>query len=378
MGGALAGVRVIELTNTIAGAYCGRLLAWFGADVIKVEAREGQDESRLPHLHPFLNASKQSVAIDHMSPSGKRALNSLLSAAPLFIEDGAYGGIEDRKLLAGELTRLDGPIYVAISPFGLSGPRSTWQATDAVALAASGWLHGTAREGEQPFIPGTDVASYGTGMVAALGALLALRARRGDGSGQLVDATMVESLLSFLAFPTVRFSYSGETAMRIGDSYPFGIFPCADGYMGVNILTQRHWEGLCELMDRVDLRDDPGLKTGADRANPESVQRISQAIHDWFADKPALETLSRGQAMGVPLASIPSPSELIDSPQYGDRAYWRTEASPTGAELRTPGPPFKGKAGTLVEPTVAPKPGADTQSILGAFRVPDSPGETGR
>lgn len=379
---ALAGITVLELTTEVAGGYCGRLLAMLGADVIKVESLTRPDHARRSGpfpggeahldrsgLHRFLNAQKRSLSLDVASASGFEILRRLAGSADVVLDDGALGappGVAERyaELLAAN----DQLVINAFSPYGLEGPRAAWCSSELTELAAAGWLQAAPPAGE-PLMPGTPCGHYGAGTFGALGVLLALLARRRFGYGQLVETPLNEALLSILTAPTSTFVMDGRDGYRLGDGFPYGIYPCADGHLGVSILTQGHWIGLCRLMDRLDLLDDDRFRTGAERADPAVAAEIDVIISDWVAGQPAQETFQRGQALGAPIAIVPSPSQVLTSPQYDARAYWVDDDDPELGRIRLPGNPFRFASDGFAPFTRARRMGADTECVLEAAGV---------
>ncbi len=313
----------------------------------------------------YLHAQKRSLSLDLSSPRGMEIFRSLTERADIILDEGVLGEPPQVAELYADLMRLsERLIVVAFSPFGVEGPQSGYVATELIELAASGWLTASG-PGEEPLMPGSNAAACGAGTYGAVGVLTALWARVQSNRGQLVEVPSNEALLSLLAFPTTLFSYSGQDGMRLGDVYPFAIFPCADGFLGVSVLTQRHWESLCRLMKRKDLLSEPRFASGAARAMPETVSEIMEIIGDWASGQPAYETFVTGQARGVPLGIIPSPSEVLRSPHYEARAYWHDYVDPVFGPLRVPGAPYRASDGTFAPFRPAPDMlGTDTANIL--------------
>src|SRR5205085_8072954 len=125
-----------------------------------------------------------------------------------------------------------------------------------------------------------------------------------------------------LTAPTMVFAFTGIDGFRFGDEFPFAIYACADGYVGVSILTQAHWERLCQLIGRTDLLHDARFRTGAERAVPEVTREIDEMIATFVADKPSQRLFEDAQARGVPINPVPSPRQVLASPQYAARRYW--------------------------------------------------------
>jgi crotonobetainyl-CoA:carnitine CoA-transferase CaiB-like acyl-CoA transferase len=382
---ALAGTTVLELTSGIAGGYCGRLLAMLGADVIKVESRTRPDMARMsgpfpadnPHpdrsgLHRFLNAQKRSVSVDVRTATGYALLTRLAARADVLLDDGALGDPPDVVNRYDELLAQNDQLVVnAFSPYGLDGPKAAWSSAELVDLAASGWLQ-TAPVGMEPLMPGTPYAHHAAGTFGAIGVLLALAARTRIGTGQLVETRLNEALLSMLTAPTSIYVMAGLDGFRAGEEYPFAIYRCADGYLGVSILTQAHWIGLCALMERPDLRDHPRYRTGVERADPEAAAELKEIITAWIVDKPGVATFERGQAMRVPVAIVPAPSEVLASPQYAARDYWVESDDAELGHLRLPGNPFRYAEGGFAPFVPARSAGADSDAVLTSVGVPAS------
>jgi crotonobetainyl-CoA:carnitine CoA-transferase CaiB-like acyl-CoA transferase len=374
---ALADITVLELTNGVAGGYCGRLLAMLGAHVVKVESRHRPDVARtagpfpgdVPDfersgLHRFLHAQKRSLALHVGDERGFALLARLADRADVVLDDGALGAppaASDRyRALLARNERL---IVNAFSPFGLEGPKAGRVSTELVDLAAGGWLQ-CASPGLPPLMPGTPCAHHAAGTFGAVGVLLALRARRLTGRGQLVETRTNEALLSMLTCPTTLYAMTGIDGYRAGDGYPFAIYRCADGHLGVSILTQAHYTGLCDLMGRPELKDDPVLSDGVQRATPAVAAQLHGMIATWIADQPAQATFERGQSMRVPVAIVPSPTEVLASAQYASRGFWVDVDDPQLGALRLPGLPFRSARGLFARFAPAPAFDADGGEVL--------------
>ncbi len=196
-------------------------------------------------------------------------------------------------------------------------------------------------------MPGSSSPRSGAGTFGALGVVLALTARRTTGRGQLVEVCLNETYLHLLTLPTVVAMYTGMDMPRMGDGYPYGIYRCADGYLGVSILTQPQWLGLCRLMDRADLADHPRFRTGVERADPAVAAELDAIITAWIAEQPAEDTFHAAQAMRVPIVIVPSPSAVLASAHYAARDYWVEVDDDELGELRLPSAPFRLASGAL-------------------------------
>ncbi len=359
---------MLELSTGLPGAYCGRLLAMLGADVVKVESSTRPDEARAAGsgVERFVHAQKRSVALDVATTRGRELLARMAAGSDVLLDDGCLGAPPSVRDRYGELlTACPRLVVVAITPYGLDGPRAAWQATELTELAAGGWLS-AGPHGATPLMPGAASARYSAGTLAALGALLALRARRRTDRGQLVEVPLNEAFVHMLTAPTVVFSFAGADLPRMGDGFPYAIYPCADGYLGVNVLTQSHWVGLCRLMGREDLIDDPRYRTGVERAAPAAAAELDAIISQWAARQPASATFHAAQATRTPITIVPSPREVLDSPQYAARDYWVEDETPGLGHFRLPGAPFQLASGALAPFRPAHDVGADSAEVLAA------------
>ncbi len=375
---------MLELDAGLAGAYCGHLLSLLGADVVKVESgaqppvvrTTGPFVDDRPNLesggtHVHLDARKRSMALNVTTPSGRALFDRLAARVDVVVDDGVLGAPpEVRARYDALLTANPGLVVVALSPYGLDGPKAHYRSSELCDLGASGWLTRNSQHPDRaPLMPGSSCAELGVGTLAALGTALALRWRRASGVGQLVEVPRQEGLLSLLAFPTTLFAWLGVDEVRIGDRFPFMIVACADGHLGVSILTQRHWEALCRFMDRRDLLERPHLATSSLRARPEAAEEIMSEIRTWFADQPAMATFEAGQAMRVPISIVPSPSEVLASPQYRSREYWLECEDPRLGPLRLPGRLYRASEGTFAAFRPAPRVGQHTGEVLDELGV---------
>ena len=242
MGGppALEGITVLELPSGIPGAYCGRLLAMVGADVVKVDVAGRPDAARTAGDggDRVLHAQKRSLAIDLRTPDGPALLDRLVAAADVVLDDDALGAPPAVRARYDAVLARPPPIVLpSFSPLRARRPSRRLGVDELAELAAGGFL--PEGPGRGPAVmPGVPSAHCSVGTVGAVGVLLAPPPVSRDGGGQLVEVAVQEVLVDLLAAPTVVHSFAGADMPRLGDNYPFGIYRCADGYLGVNILHQ--------------------------------------------------------------------------------------------------------------------------------------------
>lgn len=351
---ALHGTLVLDLSEGIAGPYCAKLLAAYGAEVIKIEPPAAGDRARrtgpflddIPNretsaLYQYLNTGKKGVTLNLNSASGRHLLLELVQQVDVLVESFLPGTMDDWQMAYADLEQFNpGLVMVSVTPFGQSGPYRCFRTTDIVSHAMGGWLYAGGSPDHEPLKPGGSLAEYTTGLVAAVGCMTALWHRNLTGEGQQVDISAMEALLSTTPFPTVRYSFSGQETGRSGHPYPFTILPCKDGYIGVNILTQPQWEAMCRFMGLTDLLDDPRFATGGQRQQPEAVQEITRRIQPWLLEHTAQEVLE-GQKQRVPFALVPTTADLLDFPQHRARGFFVEIDHPVAGRTMQPGPPFK-------------------------------------
>ncbi|MDG2113137.1 MAG: CoA transferase, partial [Actinomycetota bacterium] len=256
----LSGRRVVDMSG-LSGAYGTRILASLGAEVIKVEHPGG---SRLRRLGPFaegapdgeaslwwgfLAMGSKSVVIDPESPDGAQRLKNLLATADVVFDDHGPDVLADAGLGYDDVAATNpGVIWVSITPFGLTGPKRNWSTSNLVAWAASGVLYTVGFADQAPVAPGGPIqmAMHATALNAIAGALMALRARRASGRGQFVDVSVLEAALAIAPETGVPVFlddrvHRERTGNRRVLSRPFGLYPCADGYVSILVLMPHHW-----------------------------------------------------------------------------------------------------------------------------------------
>jgi crotonobetainyl-CoA:carnitine CoA-transferase CaiB-like acyl-CoA transferase len=344
----LAGIRVLELAQGVAGPFCGKLLAEFGAQVIKVEAPTGDSarhQGPFAQDHPdpegslvflYLNTAKYSITLHLGCRAGQRIFEALLRHADVVISD---------QTAPAPATTSWAPqlIYTSIRPFGLSGPRAHWPSTELTVEALGGVMAVIGDPDRSPLKLGSEQAAYVAGLNAAVATLLALEAREQTGRGQVVDIAMQESLLTILGNIPILYSHLARVARRIGSrhhrTHPTAIFPCKDGYVGIAAQTTQQWEALCLLVDRPELLVDPRFTTGVQRA--ERADELDAALCPWFLARSRHDVMQACQAQRIPVGLSCTIPELLDDPQYAASGFFRELDHPSTGTARYPGAAFQ-------------------------------------
>jgi len=278
--GALAGLRVVDLSRVLAGPLCTQMLADHGADVVKIEPPSG-DETR--HLGPpfdaagqaayfgALNRGKRALALDLSRPEGRAVLERLLTGADVLVENYLPGTLERWGLgysdvLAARFPRL---IHCSISGFGADGPLGGLPGYDAVLQAMCGLMSINGTPGSGPVRIGIPIVDYVTGYNAFSGILLALSARGRTGQGQRVEVTLFDTALALLVPHAANWLCSGRTPGLLGSAHPniapYDKFRAGDGELFLGIVNDGQFRRFCRRIEREDLLEDPRFRTNAER-----------------------------------------------------------------------------------------------------------------
>jgi crotonobetainyl-CoA:carnitine CoA-transferase CaiB-like acyl-CoA transferase len=377
----LSDVLVVETSDGVAVAFCGKLLADYGATVVKVERPAGDGTVReippfvrgnageaLSALHLFLNANKRSICLDYESPAGTRLFRKLVDAADVLISFGG-GGPQDAPDSSNT-----GLITVSLSWFGESGPWKGFSGNDFLAQHMSGMAFATAVRVDDPSTqppvatPG-HLAEMVGGLTAATSTLMALFERDFQGQVDHVDVAIVDAITSFMRQEIVMYSYgaglmSRSSAARSPFAAPVYQQRTADGYVDLLILQEGPWRALVEILGSPDW------------ANNELFATHPLRSKYWDALEPLLQTelqrvttghlYTEGQERGVPVSPINTVADAAAAAQFAERGYFRDGDHPTLGTVRYPGPPFA-FTGQHRRPAAARDRGADNAEVLGSW-----------
>ncbi|WP_424976366.1 CaiB/BaiF CoA transferase family protein [Dinoroseobacter sp. S124A] len=371
----LSGVRVLDLTNVLAGPYCCYQLALMGAEVIKVERPGSGDLARQLGADParnaahmgisFLaqNAGKSSITLDLKAPAGKGLLKRLVAAADVLVEN-FRPGVMDRLGLGYEVLRAANPrlIYCAISGFGQDGPRKNDPAYDQIVQGVSGAMSITGAPDTAPYRVGYPVADTCGGMTAAFAVAAALNARP---RGAFLDISMTEALISSMGWVVSNHLIGGVPPAPHGNenttSAPSGTFATADNPINIAANRDTQWESLARLLGLPGLIEDPAYRTREDRkANRDALRAALEAV---LKTRPAAHWVAALNAEGVPTGPVLGVAEALEDPQVRDRGLIGT-VQLAGEDIALPGAPVQVN-GTRRQPAAPPPAlGADTDRVL--------------
>ncbi|MBI3954152.1 MAG: CoA transferase [Chloroflexi bacterium] len=373
---ALEGLRVIDLTQCIAGPYCTKLLADFGADVIKVERPEGDPARRMPpflgdEAHPeksglflYLNTNKRGITLDLRTQAGRDILKKLVPTADMLVENFEPRVLKGWRLGYRRLERINPRlVMVSVSNFGQTGPYRDYKAQDIVSYAMGGLMYDTGRYDEPPTRHGLDMAQMMAGANAAACALMALWHAQETGQGQQVDTSIQETVIGTQVFGQLLYPMMGAVPRRQpkGGGGTTTIIAARDGYV-VPLLGHVDWEVFAAYMGRDDLLD-PKFADLAQR--PLHGPELAQIMSEVFATRDKHTAFQEGQELRFPWAVVETPEDVAHSPQLAARDFFaEVDRALTGPQ-RYPGAPFKMTATPWQVRRPAPLLGEHTAEVLG-------------
>ena len=361
--GALAGIRVIDLTRVLGGPYCTQILADHGAEVIKVEPPQG-DETRdwgppfrdgRAAYYEGVNRNKRSMALDLARPEGREVLLRLLEEADVLVENFKPGSLEKwglgyEQLLAGRFPRL---IHCRVSGFGADGPLGGFPGYDAVIQAMSGMMSVNGSPESGPVRVGTPMVDMGTGLNAVIAILMALLERQRSGKGQFLDVTLYDCAVALLHPQAANYLMSGQPPVITGNAhpniYPYDVFHSRTKPIFLAVGNNGQFRRLCAAIGAPELADDPRFASNAERSvNRTELKRLLEAklaAHD--GDELCMRLLRENVPAG-PVNAIPDvmsdPHALHRQMRVGIGDYEALgipiKLSRTPGSVRTPPPAF--------------------------------------
>jgi crotonobetainyl-CoA:carnitine CoA-transferase CaiB-like acyl-CoA transferase len=361
---ALADLVVLDLSDSIAGSYCTKLLADAGASVVKAEppaghplrawstsASVGSDGDPDGALFRYLATGQGSVVADIWEPADRDRVLELAAASDVVVESFAPGFLDAHDLGLRELHSVNPSLtVVSIAPFGLDGPRSGEARGDFLLQALSGSLYNHGSYDRRPLMVGGGLGEWIAGAYAAAGALAARAGTALTGRGQRVDVSTLECLaVTFVSYPSVQASVPGGVRRRTTYDMVPGVEPCQDGFVGLTTLTAQQWHSFLAMIDRSDLGEDRTLDHPRGRAKRRD--ELLAAIHAWTGERTVTEIVERAATFRVPAAPVLSGATVADLDHLAARDLF--DENPLGG-FPHPRPPFRSSA-TPPRP-VAPAP----------------------
>lgn len=387
---ALAGVRVLDCSQGIAGAFCTKLMADYGAEVIAIEP-PGVG-TRLRALGPFpgdipdpeqaglflhLGTGKKSVTLDLTTTSGQVILKRLLPRSDVLVDSAPPGVMAgyglDYASLSGSYPHL---VCASVTPFGHSGPWKDYAGDALTAWAAGGLMYVTGDPEREPLNNGVEVAEYIAGLNLLIGILAALEHRERGGGGQSVETSLMEAIAANDEYGAIMYAFQGAICRRWYSRHPFrypsDIMPCKDGYVAL-LYGRLGLQELAVLVERPDLLDDPLFTVAAERYRrwPE----FEDTLRPFLMSHTAREIVAAAQELHQPCALVPTVADLLDDPHLHVREYFVSLDHPRAGPLRYPGAPWR-MSETPWQSAPAPLLGEHNQELLTGAEVGYTPEET--
>ena len=371
----LAGIRVVEIGNYMAGPYCGMQLADLGADVVKVEHPTAGDLARL--LEPLasgesgnfarLNRDKRSLAIDLKREEGRAIFRRLAERADVIVENLRPGTMDDLGLPPASLLEANPRlVYVAVTGWGLDGPYADRPALDIIVQGQSGLMSITGEEGGAPVKVGVSIADLTAALYATIATLAALRARERDGRGQLVDISMFESAVSLAVWEAGVYFGSGEVPRAAGSAHklvaPYQAVAASDRHFIVGATTPPNWTAFCRVVGLGPLETDARFSDANTRRR--NREALVLAIEKLTRTKPAEHWLALLRKAGVPCGEIADYGDVFNDEHLLARKFFIDLEHPVLGTLRGLGSPMRLGRTPVRHRRAGPRLGEHTADVL--------------
>jgi len=376
----LDGIRVLDFSHALAGPYCTLLLSDYGAEVYKLEARAG-DMGRgwgppfaggIASFFLGLNRGKRGISIDLKQPEGIDLCLRLIDRMDVLIENFRPGAM-DRLGLGYEAMHRRNPrlVYCSISGYGQDGPSRDEAAMDLVVQSSSGLLSITGTEDGESVRCGYGVTDVTAGLFAAIGILLALRARDRSGEGQYLDVSMLDSMISTMSSNYMSYLGSGVVPRPMGTAFPtvvpYRVFHARDRAVAVAVGSEKLWAAFCRAIERPELEKHPDYESNAARIRNRAV--LEPLLDAVFRERSGAEWIERLQGAGIPASLVRTFKEVAEHPQSAVRQMFPVLDHATAGPHQVTGTPVKLSATPGAPGAPAPLLGEHTigalQELLG-------------
>ncbi len=370
-------IRIVDLTQALAGPYCTMLLGDLGADVVKIETPGQGDQSR-GWGPPFVagesayflstNRNKRSLTLNIKSNEGRKILHRLVEQAGVFLCNIPR---EDSRRRAGvDLETLQalnpGLIYCLISGYGSDGPYAERPGYDLIAQGEAGLMSVTGDPEGEPVRYPIPIADITTGMYATIGILAALLTRERTGQGQFLDMTLLESQSAWLTILASSLMNGGQEPQRLGNVHPsivpYQVFRTQDKYLILAVGTEKLWSGFCDALGLAGLKTDPRFATNPDRLRHRA--ELVPILDELFATRPADYWLDKLKDTGIPNGPINTIADALAHPQHRARNFIVELSHPLAGLVRSMGNPVRLSATPASYRLAPPALGQHTDELL--------------
>jgi len=379
MKGPLAGVRVLELAQIMAGPTCGLMLADLGADVIKVERVPGGDDTRRMNRPSVngesaafmaMNRNKRGIALNLKLPAAREALKRMVAKADVLTENYRKGALSKLGLDFENLRKINpGLIYCSISGYGQTGPYSGKGGFDLIAQGAAGLMSITGEPGAAPAKVGSPVCDINAGLLGAIGVLAAYTHRLKTGEGQLVDTSLFEAGIQQTYWQSAIYFATGTSPGPLGSAHPlsapYQAFRAADGWLTIGGANQPNWERLARALGAPEWIADARFADNTERMR--NLEALVALMNERLMKRKVRDWLALLDAEGIPCGPINSIADMAADPHTRAREMVVELEHPRAGRTRALGLPLKLSAtpGKVSRP--APLLGEHTREVLGEF-----------
>jgi crotonobetainyl-CoA:carnitine CoA-transferase CaiB-like acyl-CoA transferase len=373
----LDNIRVVDLTQALAGPYCTMLLGDMNADVIKIETPGAGDQSR-GWGPPFvegestyflsINRNKRSLTLDIRSAEGREVLHKLIATADVFVCNIPKAFSRRRAGIDPETLQALNPrlIYCLISGYGNSGPYAERPGYDLVVQGEAGLMSVTGEPDDEPMRYPIPIADITTGLYSTIGILGALLARERTGQGQFLDMSMMESQSAWLTSLASSLLNAGENPRRVGNAHPnivpYQVFKAKDKYLIVAVGAERQWRAFCDALGLEHLKEDPRFATNAERNRNRG--ELVPVLDKLFSTQSAGHWLEKLRDTGIPSGPINTIAETLAHPQHRARHFVVELDHPLVGPVKSMGNPLSLSATPVNYRLAPPTLGQHTQEVL--------------
>jgi crotonobetainyl-CoA:carnitine CoA-transferase CaiB-like acyl-CoA transferase len=374
---ALDGIKVLDLSRTLAGPFCTMLLGDMGADIIKVEQPGKGDETRkftpptwdgISSYYLASNRNKRSIAIDLKSEEGREIIYNLAKESDIFVENFRTGALDKLGLGYEQMKEINPRlIYCSISGFGRTGPEKNRAGYDLLLQGYGGLMSITGDPDGPPVKVGTSIVDLTAGMFAAYGILSAIIAREKTGKGQFIDVSLLDGQVTLLNYLATSYFATGKPAGRMGSAHPsivpYQAFPAKDMSIILAVPNNGLWEKCCLAMGWEDLLEDPRFITNDDRVAHRTT--LVDIISKRLSKLDSREIFERLDAVGVPCGPIHTVDQVVNHPHVRAREMILEVEHPIVKNLKMAGFPIKLSETPASVRRYPPLLGEHTEEILG-------------
>lgn len=376
MAGPLEGVKVLELSRTLAGPFCSMQLADMGADVLKVEQPGLGDETRSyipPEIDGIstyfmsLNKNKKAITLNLKTEEGQKIVKELVKETDVLVENFRNGTMEKFGLSYDTLKEINPKlVYCAVSGFGRTGPMKDEPAYDLLMQGFGGLMSVTGEAEQAPVKVGFSIVDLATGLYAALGVMMALFSRQTTGKGQYVEASLLDTVVSLSNYLGQGVLANGEAPGRHGSAHPtlvpYQAFETKDGYAIIAVPNDRLWRKMCDALGLPELKDHPKYAVNVNRV--EHREELVQLLTDFTKQRNSAEIIQKLKEAGVPSGPINNLADLLAHPQVEARNLIQEVEHPTIGMLKMLGIPVKLSETPGTVRKAPPLLGENTEEVL--------------